>query len=143
MTEDWREVSAEWQGELSFTGKNAKGGTVQMGTTGGEPGVSPMELLLLSLAGCSGMDVVSILTKKRQPPHDFQVRVRGKRAPRHPKLYTEIEVEYLIWGEGIEPKSVEQAIMLSKEIYCSVSAMLAASAKICTSYRILKPGEQA
>jgi putative redox protein len=143
MADDWREVAAEWQGELCFSGKNPGGATVQMGKLGDRPGISPMELLLLSLAGCTGMDVVSILTKKRQPPQDLQVRVRGKRAPNHPKLYTEIEVEYLIWGEGIEPKSVEQAIKLSEEIYCSVSATLAASAKISTSYRVLKPGERA
>jgi putative redox protein len=143
MADDWREVAAEWQGELCFIGKNPGGRMIQMGTIEDRPGFSPMELLLLSLAGCTGMDVVSILTKKRQPPQDFQVRVRGKRAPGHPKVYTEVEVEFLVWGDGIEPKSVEQAINLSKDIYCSVSAMVAASAKITTAYRLLKPGEPA
>lgn len=106
----------------------------------GGSGVSPMEMLLLSLAGCTGIDIVSILKKKRQPLHDFRVRVRGKRAPTHPRRYTDIEVEYIVWGEGIEPKAVEQAIALSKEIYCSVSAMLSPTAKITTTYRVLKPG---
>ena len=143
MSQEWKEVSAEWQGEMGFTGKNQTGGSIQMGTIGKQPGVSPMELLLLGVAGCTGVDVIHILRKKRIPLDQFEVRVRGKRADDHPKIYKEIEIEYLLWAEDLSPKAVEQAIELSEEKYCSASAMMSKSAEIRSSYRILTPGEKA
>ena len=110
MSQDWREVSAQWVGEMSFIGKNQTGGSVQMGTVDGAPGVSPMELLLLGVAGCTGIDVVHILGKKRIILDQFEVRVRGKRADDYPKVYTEMEIEYLLWGTDLDPKAIEQAI---------------------------------
>ena len=71
----------------------------------------------------------------------FKVNVRGKRSEDHPKIYKEIEVTYLIWGEGIDPKAVERAIQLSEKKYCSVSAMLGSVAVIRSSYQILNPLE--
>ena len=65
MTEGWTEITATWKGEMTFVGQNAAGGTVQMGTLDGKPGVGPMQLLLVAVAGCTGMDIVSILQKKR------------------------------------------------------------------------------
>lgn len=138
MDEIWREVSAVWKGEHTFVGENAAGGTVQMGNWEGNPGIYPMELLLVSLAGCTGVDVADILVKKRQSLEKLQVKVRGKRVDTYPKVYDEIEVIYLITGNGIDPKAVEQAITLSEEKYCSVSAMLRGTAKITTSYQILQ-----
>ncbi|NOY99808.1 MAG: OsmC family protein [Chloroflexi bacterium] len=128
---------------MAFIGKNEEGGTVQMGAMDGQPGIRPMELTLAALAGCTGVDVVSILKKKRANFTDLQVKVSGKRADTHPKVYTEINITYLIWGENIKPKDVEQAIQLSEEKYCSVSAMLKSTAKIHANYRILAPGESA
>ncbi len=141
MVDQWREIEAEWQGGSTFVGKNPKGGTVQMGMLNERPGVSPMELILVGLAGCTGVDIVDILQKKRQPLQALKVNVRGKRREEHPKIFTEIEVTYLIWGEGIEPNAVERAIQLSEEKYCSVSGMLRSAAQIKLTYRILKPGE--
>jgi len=137
----WQEVMAEWQvglpdGNLAFTGHNPSGGTVQMGTIDGIPGISPMELVLVGLAGCTGYDVASILTKKRKLLKKFQVKVRGLRVETYPMVYTQIDVEYLLWGE-LDTSSVEQAIALSEEKYCSVSAMLKNSATIRSSYQIL------
>ncbi len=143
MTDDWREIEAEWQGGGTFIGKNATGGTVQMGKMNEKPGVSPMELILVGLAGCTGVDIVDILQKKRQPLEALKVKVRGKKAQDFPKIYKEIEVTYLVWGEGIDPKAVERAIELSEEKYCSVSAMLRHAADIRSSYRILHLGEPA
>jgi putative redox protein len=137
MTDQWREIEAEWKGGGAFIGTNPSGGAVQMGTIDEIPGISPMELILVGLAGCTGVDIVDILTKKRQPLTALKVIVRGKKAEDFPKIYTEIEVSYLIWGEGIDPKAVERAIQLSEEKYCSVSAMLRQSAQIRTSYQIL------
>lgn len=140
MAEAWREVAAEWQGDIAFVGKNAAGVAVQMGTLGEQPGISPMEMLLLGVAGCTGMDIASILAKKRQPVDALKVKVRGKRAETFPMVYKEIEVLYLVWGDGIDPKAVEQAIQLSEEKYCSASVMMRATAEMRSSYQILPVG---
>jgi putative redox protein len=141
MADQWREIEAVWKGGETFFGQNAAGGMVQMGKLDGRPGVSPMELLLVGLAGCTGTDVVDILEKKRQPLKAFKIKVRGKRAEDHPKIYKEIEITYMIWGEGIDAKAVERAIQLSEEKYCSVSAMLRAVAEIRWTYQILNSVE--
>lgn len=141
MSDGWREITADWDGQMVFTGRNEAGGTVQMGSRGSGPMFSPMELLLAGVAGCTGIDIVSILGKKRQKFENFKVRVRGKRADNPPQVYTDIEVTYLLWAENLDPKAVEQAIQLSEEKYCSASVMLEAVAKIHSTYRILKPGE--
>ena len=143
MTEGWTEVTAAWMGEMNFTGHNSAGGIVQMGTLDGKPGVGPMQLLLVAIAGCTGSDIVSILQKKRANLTDLQIQVRGKRASDYPMVWTDIHLTYLIWGEGLLPKDVEQAIRLSEEKYCSVGIMLGKTAKITSDYQILKPGESA
>jgi putative redox protein len=137
MANSWKEIEAEWQGGGTFIGKNAAGGIVQMGKIGDIPGVGPMELILVGLAGCTGIDIVDILEKKREPLEALKILVRGLRGEDFPKVYKEFEVTYLIWGEGINPISVEQAIRLSEEKYCSVSAMLKSVAKIRSTYQIL------
>ena len=142
MSQAWKEVFAQWQGEMSFIGKNQTGGSVQMGTMDGQPGTSPMELLLLGVAGCTGIDIVHILGKKRITLDQFEVRVRGKRADDYPKVYNEIAIEYLFWADNLVPKAVEQAIELSEEKYCSASAMMSKTAEISSSYRIMSPGEE-
>jgi putative redox protein len=114
-----------------------------MGTSDDKPAISPMELLLLGLAGCTGMDIVSILQKKRVRLSAFKIKVIGRRAGTYPMIWTEILVDYLLWGEEIKPKDVEQAIRLSEKKYCSVSIMLGKSAKITSEHHILKPGESA
>jgi putative redox protein len=136
VKDQWREIEAEWQGSGAFIGRNVTGGTVQMGKIGDKPGVSPMELILVGLAGCTGIDIVDIMLKKREPLKALKVKVRGKRSDDFPKIYTEIEITYLLYGIGIEPKSVERAIQLSEEKYCSVSAMLSSVADIRSTYQI-------
>jgi putative redox protein len=143
VTEGWTEISADWKSENTFLGQNSTGGIVQMGTLDKKPGVSPMQLLLMALAGCTGMDIVSILQKKHLDLADVRVRVRGKRASDFPKIWTEIHLTYLIWGDNIQPKDAEQAIQLSEEKYCSVGLMLGKVATISSEYQILKPGEPA
>jgi putative redox protein len=145
MSDGWTEINAAWSGDLNFVGQNATGGTVQMGELDGTPGptVGPMQMLLLAVASCTGIDIVSILKKKRVKFTDVQVKVRGKRASDYPMIWTEIHILYLIWGEDIKSKDLEQAIQLSEEKYCSVSLMLRKAAKITSEYRILKPSESA
>ena len=139
MADNWREVSATWKGGLNFFGANDKGGTVQLGPV--DESIGPMQLLLVGLAGCTGIDIISILEKKRVTPTGFKVKVRGKRADKFPMVYTDIEVEYLLWGDGLKVRDVEQAIKLSEQKYCSVSIMLGKTSKITSTYKILKPGE--
>jgi putative redox protein len=141
VTDQWREIEAEWQGGSAFIGRNVSGGTVQIGKLDDRPGVSPMELILVGLAGCSGVDIVDIMAKKREPLKALKVKVRGKRAEDYPQIYKEIEITYMIWGDRINPKSVERAIQLSKEKYCSVSAMLSSVADIRSFYQIFNSEE--
>jgi putative redox protein len=143
MNRGLTEITAIWKGELTFVGQNTAGGTVQMGGLDGKPGIGPMQLLLVAIAGCTGEDIVSILQKKRTKLSDMQVQVNGKRADDYPLVWTHIHITYLIWGEDIKTKDVEQAIELSETKYCSVGLMLGKSSKITSEYRILKPGENA
>jgi putative redox protein len=92
-------------------------------------GNSPMELVLIGLCGCTGYDVVSILQKKREPFTSLEVRAQAERAKDPPSVYTEIKLTYRVGGK-VSRKAVEDAVRLSKEKYCSVSAMLEKTAKI-------------
>ncbi len=95
----------------------------------GGAAASPMELLLVSLAGCTGVDVVAILEKMRQPLERFEVEVEGWRADDHPRIYTVLDVVYRAWGQ-IDVKKLLKAVRLSEGKYCSVSEMLRPSSKI-------------
>jgi putative redox protein len=97
---------------------------------------SPMELLLIALGGCTGADVVSILEKKRQKITGYDIEVRAERRAEHPRIYTQIEVVHRVRGHSIDAKAVAHAVELSETKYCSVSAMLNASAHIEMSYEI-------
>ena len=143
MSDEWTEITTEWKNEMAFVGQDTNGVTLQIGTLDGKPGFSPMHLLLIAVAGCTGMDIVSILQKKRLALRDLQVRVRGKRARDYPMIWTDIHITYLVWGEAIQPKDVEQAIQLSEDKYCSVGLMLGKAARITSEYHLLKPGERA
>ena len=103
-----------------------------------EGGPRPMELLLIGLAGCTSMDVISVLQKKRQPITGLEIKVTAERAEEHPKVYTAIHVEYVVKGKGVKPEAVERAIELSETKYCSATAMLRQAAAITTSYRIVE-----
>jgi putative redox protein len=142
-THVWKEIHTTWNGGDGYLAENKAGTTVLMGTgADGQPGVSPMELLLAGLAGCTAMDIIEILKKKRQLPVEFQVRVRGRqRTDVYPKAYDEFQVEYLLWGENLVEKDVLQAIQLSEEKYCSVGGTLMKAGPIHSTFRILKPGE--
>lgn len=99
-------------------------------------GPSPMELMIMSLGGCTAMDVISILRKKRQNVTGFEVRVHGDRATEHPKVFTDFVIEFIVRGVDIDPAAVERAIQLSSDVYCSAQAMLVKVTNIRTTYRI-------
>ena len=99
---------------------------------------SPMELLLLALGSCTGVDVVSILKKKRQDVTDYRVEVRGQRRDEHPRSYKRMEVHHIVTGRSISEQSVAQAIELSEKKYCSVAATLRPTAEIVSSFEIIE-----
>jgi putative redox protein len=143
-TSIWKEINASWDGANGYSAENKAGATVLMGTDkDGNHSIGPMEMLLVALATCTAMDIIDILKKKRQVPLDFKIKVRGhQRTDIYPKIYTEFQVQYLFWGDGLQAKDVEQAIQLSEEKYCSVGATLAKAGPLHSTYRILKPGEK-
>jgi putative redox protein len=116
-----------WRERLSFTGTADSGFTLNLGADpavgGDNDGFRPMELLAISLAGCTGMDVISILKKKRQDVTGFEVRIHAEQSPEHPKVFTKIVVEYLLEGNDIEPAAADRAIELSSTSYCPVQHM--------------------
>ncbi len=125
---------------ISFVGKSdsnhwlAMDGPPELRGAGAAP--RPIELLLIGLAGCTGMDVVSILLKQRAALEDFWIEADASRAEEHPKVFTAINLTFHIKGEGFKEKDVEEAIRLSQEKYCSASAMLSKACPITYGYKI-------
>jgi len=99
-------------------------------------GPRPHRLLLLALVGCTAMDVISILRKKRQQVSGLNVVVQGSRVEQHPKVYTQIDVLYRVRGNNVDPQAVERSIELSKTRYCPVIGMLGKVAEVTTRYEI-------
>ncbi len=108
---------------------------------GQNAGFRPMEMLLVGLGGCTGMDVISILRKKRQQVTGYEVHVSGIRAEDHPMVFVEITVEHIITGHDVQPEAVERAIQLSKERYCGAGAMLGKVAHLTHTFRIVEAAE--
>lgn len=128
-----------WQGGMAFEGKGGSGFSVRLDSPeakGGSTGFSPMELVLVALAGCTAMDVISVLQKKRQDVSGLEVRANGVRADDDPKVYTHIALEYVVRGHKVDPKAVEHSIELSRTRYCAVGGMLSQTARITTTYRV-------
>lgn len=127
---------------MQFTGTASSGHTLIMDADdaagGRNAGFRPMELLLVGFGGCSGMDVISILRKKKQQVSGLEVNVRGEKSDSAPKIFKEVHIEYVVKGKGIEKIAVERAISLSLEKYCSVGATLAKAGTITHSYRIVQ-----
>lgn len=135
------DVKVVWDHGLSFSGTADSGFTLPLGaarSAGGEDdGFRPMELIALGLAGCTAMDVISILLKKRQQVTGFEVRVHAERTAEHPRVFTDIVIEYIVRGRGIDPAAVERAIELSETKYCPAQAMLAKAVPIRHTYQII------
>lgn len=129
-----------WKSRMSFTGSSTAGFEVPLGTEpsvgGDNDGFRPMELIAIGLAGCTAMDTISILQKKRQDITAFEVVVHADRADEHPKVFTTITLEYFIEGHQVDPSAVERAIELSATKYCPAQAMLEKAVKIEHNYSI-------
>jgi putative redox protein len=136
------EVTVNWKGKMAFEGTAASGHMVQLDSDiagGGEDSAArPTEFIALGLAGCTGMDVISILGKKQQAVKDFEVKVYVDKASDYPKVFTKAVIEYLITGKNIDEAAVLRAIGLSVEKYCPVYAMLSKAFPIELRYKIFE-----
>lgn len=133
-----KEAQVVWKQGMTFEGRGKSGFTVTMDD--GPDGFSPMELVLVALAGCSSMDIISILQKKRQEVNGFEIRVHGLRRDEYPRVFTDITLEYVVRGKDIRPDAVQSAIDLSNDKYCSVMGMLKESVNIQTRAVIEETG---
>ena len=119
---------------MRFEAETASGHRVVMDSTdvagGGNTGPSPMDLMLVALAGCTGMDVIAILRKMRQEVTAYTVAVRGTQAEEHPRVYTTVTVEHTVTGRGLNPDLVRRAVELSETRYCPVGAMVGKTANV-------------
>jgi putative redox protein len=105
---------------------------------GSNAGIRPKELILLSLAGCTGSDVIAILQKKKVDLKGFEVNVKAEQQEEHPQVFTKIHLEFLFYGKNISEKDVERAIELSQTKYCSVTVMLQKAVEITHSFKIVE-----
>jgi putative redox protein len=123
------EATVNWTDKERYIGTATSHHALVMDTATEKTASSPMELVLIALCGCTGSDVVGILRKKREPFTALEVHASGERADGYPAVYTSIHLTYVVRGQ-VSKKSMEDAVRLSKEKYCSVSAMLEKTAKI-------------
>ena len=134
------DAKVTWKSGLSFTGRADSGFDIPLGTSvdhgGAGDGTSPMECVLIALGGCSAMDIISILEKKRQEVKSFEILLHGERAADHPKVFTDITIEYVVSGHAIDPDAVKRAVDLTESKYCSVMGMLKQTVNIQTKFTV-------
>ncbi len=126
----------EWKGKMQFVGQAGNSPSVILDNPEGRTGPTPMEMVLLGIAGCTAMDVIWIMRKRRAEVTGFQVDITGERANDHPRRFTRILIQYVFEGKGITPKDVERAVKLSTTKYCSATASM--NAQVETSYCIVE-----
>ncbi len=133
-------ATVRWKENMVFTGIPDSGFAVQMDSDsyfgGTNHGVRPMEMIALGLAGCTAMDVLSVLLKKRQKVSQFEVRVNAPRSPEHPRVFTRALITFMVTGENVEEAAVLRSIELSMTKYCPVQAMLAPTVPMELHYEI-------
>jgi putative redox protein len=139
MTDTPGKAIIQFAGDDVFVGTTPSGHAQVVDTDSARScAATPMELLLLALGSCAGVDVISILKKKRQRVTDYRIEVSGERREDHPRAYTRLFVKHIVRGHGVSDQAVEQAVKLSDEKYCSVAATLRGTAEILTSYEIIE-----
>lgn len=130
-------VTTHWKGNLQFEADNPSGKTVLMDTSpengGNSSGLSPKAMMLASLAGCSGLDVVMILNKMKVQLSNFRMDTYGELTEEHPKYYHTVSVEYHFYGDNLPEDKIEKAVKLSIEKYCGVMEMFRRFATVKTS----------
>jgi putative redox protein len=134
-----KDLKVIWTGDMTFVASNSSGHEVTV-KDNREDGLTPMQLLLLGAGACASIDVVMILQKARQDITDVRVEVGGERREEMPRVYTDVEMHFIVEGRGVKEQHVKRAIDLAMEKYCSASAQLAALADIRTRYQIIEVG---
>ncbi|MDE0949384.1 MAG: OsmC family protein [Candidatus Thioglobus sp.] len=133
-------LSVNWVDGMLMVGKSHSGHSITMDgpiEIGGENlGVRPMEMLLLGVAGCTMIDVVTTLKKMRQDLSHCETKISAERANEHPKVFTDIHIHFIVKGKDLDSKKVDKAIKLSAEKYCSASIMLGKTAKITHDFEV-------
>lgn len=136
------EVKATWEGGFKFNGVDSQGSQMKMDAStgaGGEgDGFRPVELPLMGLAGCTGMDTIEILQKMREPVTGFEVKVTAEKKEGVPPGYDGIHVEYVVTGKGLSRDKIERAVTLSEEKYCSVGNTLSKATEITHTIEIVE-----
>ena len=134
-------ISVNWIDGMLMVGKSHSGHSITMDGQpeigGNNLGVRPMEMLLLGVAGCTMIDVVTTLKKMRQDLTNCETKLSAERADEHPKVFTDIHIQFIVKGQDLDPKKVEKAITLSAEKYCSASIMLGKTASITHDFEIV------
>ena len=140
-----KSARASWGRGMRFDVRTGSGHTVVVDVAeadgGQNAGPTPTELLMVGLASCTGMDVISILAKMRQEVTGLEIAVHGVRQDEHPQVFRDITVEYVVTGRGLRAESVQRAIELSETKYCTVGATLAHTATITNTFRLVEAGE--
>lgn len=135
-------VVVKWQGKKAFEATSASGHKVLMDASpavGGEnQGPRPMEMLLMGLGGCSGIDVIMMLEKGKQDVKDCQIEINSERADAVPAIYTKIHLHFKVTGVALNEKKVSRAVSLSAEKYCSVSKILEKTAEMSYDFEIIE-----
>jgi putative redox protein len=135
------EATIRWAGRMTFIGRAGSNHVVPMDSGsefgGDSSATKPVELLLLGLGGCTGMDIVPLLKKMRQDVTAVELNITAERSEEHPKPYTKIDIEYVVTGKDIDEDKVKRAVELSQEKYCSVSAMLRKSCPVNYTIRVV------
>ena len=133
-------ATVTWSAGMSFSGAADSGFSVPLGASadvgGQENGFRPIALLLVSLAGCTAMDVISLLQKKRQTVTGFRVQAEAERAETHPRVFTRVHLRYILTGKGLDLAAVQRAVELSETRYCPAQAMLRPTVAITSSVEI-------
>jgi putative redox protein len=131
-----------WSGKRGFLGQTESGHKVKMDIAlekGGEnTGPPPIQLLLVALGGCTGIDVVSILEKKRANLEGMEINLEAEQAENYPKVFRKINIEFIFQGKDLKEADIKNAIELSKNKYCSIGVMLEKTAEINYTWRIKK-----
>ncbi|NBN75797.1 OsmC family protein [Proteus sp. G2615] len=130
------EARVKWVEDLSFVGESSSGHQIMMDGNSGDKAPSPMEMVLIAAGGCSAIDVVSILRKGRHQVTNCEVKLTSERREEAPRLFTDINLHFIVSGKELTDKIVERAVQLSAEKYCSVSLMLGKAANITHSFEI-------
>ncbi len=135
-----KQVRVKWLEKLQFVGTDSSKHSVVMSSQEEENGVgmSPSQLILVGLGGCTGYDVVGILKKKRQELTGLEITVTSEQDPDPPWTYRKIHIHYEVRGKGLKEKAVHDAIEISEQKYCSVAATLRGKAEITYDYTIIE-----